>query len=75
MTLKSVWTGIFLGFRHGEQEPVCPSHFLTPEQGVARFREYLRLLARLQMDSWLQGKLDASDVVQLTLVKARERLT
>jgi hypothetical protein len=26
MTLKSAWTGIFLGFRHGEQEPVHPSH-------------------------------------------------
>ena len=35
-----------------------------------RFRGYLLLLARLHTSTRLQGKLDASDVVQQTLVQA-----
>jgi RNA polymerase sigma-70 factor, ECF subfamily len=43
-------------------------------QGLAleRFRGYLHVLACAQLDARFQGKLDASDVVQQTLLKAHE---
>lgn len=44
---------------------------IAPER-LERFRPYLQLLARLTWDKRLQPKLDASDLVQQTLLQAQQ---
>jgi len=43
---------------------------MSDASSLERYREYLRLLGRMQLDDMLSGKVDVSGVVQTTLLEA-----
>jgi RNA polymerase sigma-70 factor, ECF subfamily len=53
-------------------EPIVTSPFAAGD--LERYRDYLRLLARMQLDPKLQPRVDASDVVQQTFLQAQQAL-
>ncbi len=59
--------------RHAGQGSEMESLDSPDAQGLERFRDYLRLLVRLQIGARPNARIDPSDVVQQTLMEAFEK--
>lgn len=52
------------------ENPVCPDDPPQVEAALERYRSYLRFLAEIKLDRRLRDRIDPSDIVQETLLRA-----